>query len=524
LRLRAGADRPGEIDERLVGVAQLASAQDLLDEGWRAADNDRYAEAVASFEQVIDRFGGTVELELRVRVLWAFEGKIWVLSQLGRWGEMDVLLGEVLMRCREASDPRLQASVALALRNRALALTRLGRFQEAVAVRDEVIARYSAEPPPDRPHAVVEALEAKAWDLLELGLAREAAAAARELLARAGSASDAFSQALVASALLSRARAMVQLREYDGVFAALDELLERFGDSDGAELRRYVAEALLERGLAYAELGLREVAVSVIDELSDRFSAAGDPGIAEVVTHGLLEKARNLGALDREKDALAAYDAVIDRCRGATSQQLRERAASALVGKVRLLAREQPGAALEIIGAWRADLETSNDQPTLLARALLTEMDVLVEAQRYTEAIEMAEVIARTFADSADPELRKSAVRALIQKVAVLWMLGRASDARFSFEEMASRFSDEALAIVDDEERGCAYPVTPDQRLRLASALLLRAIVLGETGREAEGRNALATVISEFADDEDQNMVALVTAAREAQASPPDTD
>jgi hypothetical protein len=49
-------------------------------------------------------------------------------------------------------------------------------------------------------------------------------------------------------------------------------------------------------------------------------------------------------------------------------------------------------------------------------------------------------------------------------------------------------------------------------------------MVLSETGREDEGREALATVIAEFGDDEDQNMVALVTAARETQDSPPDRD
>jgi hypothetical protein len=149
---------------------------------------------------------------------------------------------------------------------------------------------------------------------------------------------------------------------------------------------------------------------------------------------------------------------------------------------------------------------------------------VLVEQERYAEAIDTSDVIAKRFPNSTDPELRKSVVRALVQKVAVLWMLGRSSDAMIVFDEMVSRFGEEALGIVDDEERKRADPKASDQRLRLASALLLRAMVLSETGREDEGREALATIIAEFGDDEDQNMVALVTAARETQDSPPDRD
>jgi tetratricopeptide (TPR) repeat protein len=196
-----------------------------------------------------------------------------------------------------------------------------------------------------------------------------------------------------------------------------------------------------------------------------------------------------------------------------------------LIGKAELLASSgQTGAALEIIEALHADLETSSDELNLFARVLLAKADVLVEQERYAEAIDTSDVIAKRFPNSTDPELRKSVVRALVQKVAVLWMLGRSSDAMIVFDEMVSRFGEEALGIVDDEERKRADPKASDQRLRLASALLLRAMVLSETGREDEGREALATVIAEFGDDEDQNMVALVTAARETQDSPPDRD
>ena len=127
----------------------------------KAQRADRYAEAIAVYDDVIGRFGAAGELPLREEVARALYNKGFVLGMLDRTAEAIATYDDVIGRFGTAGELTLREEVANALINKGIALTALGRNADAVAAYDDVDHRFGTAGEPSLRERVAAALVVK---------------------------------------------------------------------------------------------------------------------------------------------------------------------------------------------------------------------------------------------------------------------------------------------------------------------------------------------------------------------------
>src|SRR4051812_16626574 len=145
-----------------------ASPYDLAcavhDRGVVLARLGRYEDAVAAFDEVAARFGGTPDRAVAGEVIVALGDKSRALRRLGRDDEAARAADETVAAYDRAAarhgDPGAQArtAVAAALVNKAGALWDGGRNPRLIEVYDALFARVASAPEPEPTSAVFEAL------------------------------------------------------------------------------------------------------------------------------------------------------------------------------------------------------------------------------------------------------------------------------------------------------------------------------------------------------------------------------
>jgi tetratricopeptide (TPR) repeat protein len=117
-------------------------AQTLFNSGVALRQQNRFEEAIATYDQVIARFGDASELALREQVARAMLSKGAVLSQLQRNEEAIAIYDQVIARFGDGTELALREPVAGAMLNKGAILSQLQRSEEAIAIYDQVIARF----------------------------------------------------------------------------------------------------------------------------------------------------------------------------------------------------------------------------------------------------------------------------------------------------------------------------------------------------------------------------------------------
>ena len=191
---------------------QVAEARRLCAEGIELSRQGRNEEALAAYDEALQRFGDSEKpalLEVLARVL-VNRGS--TLRALNRLEEALVAQDEVVRRFGACKTPAFLEPVARALVNRGIAFGAVNRFAEALAAFDEALRRFR-----DR-----------------------------------GSYTD---REVVARTLLYRGLTLGELDRTDEELAAYDHLLGRFGASEAPALLELALEAICRKVLAFAKLG-----------------------------------------------------------------------------------------------------------------------------------------------------------------------------------------------------------------------------------------------------------------------------
>jgi hypothetical protein len=157
-----------------------ASPYDLAcavrDRGVVLARLGRYEDALAAFDEVVARFGGTPDRAVAGEVVGALGDKSAALRRLGRDDEAAHAADETVAAYDRVAarhgDPGAQARTAVtaALMNKAGALWDGGRNPRLVEVYDALLARVASAPEPEPSGAVLEALLSYAGVLTNLNL------------------------------------------------------------------------------------------------------------------------------------------------------------------------------------------------------------------------------------------------------------------------------------------------------------------------------------------------------------------
>jgi tetratricopeptide (TPR) repeat protein len=223
------------------------AARALLQKSTTLRQLGRSEQAIAAYDEVVERFGRFPALQFREQVARALLNKGIVLGQLDRAQQEIAAYDQLVERYGQASELELREQVARALLNKGVALGQLGRREQEIAVYDELVERFGEAP--------------------ELELRKQ-----------------------VARALFNKGT-FGHMGRRDQEIAAYDELVARFGKSPELELREQVGRALLSKGVALRQLDRPEDAIAVYDELVARFRLAQEPELSRLV-HVAREKLR----------------------------------------------------------------------------------------------------------------------------------------------------------------------------------------------------------------------------------------
>ncbi len=189
-----------------------------------------------------------------LRINSALFNKGVVLAQLGRWEEAIAAYDELVRRTGGSSLLGLRENAVRALFNKGASLAEHQRFEEAIAVYDELVSRYSDATESSLREAVAKALINKGIVLAELDRPVEALSALDEVVTRWDNSRDPILQERAARALVNRAAALIKLGEAAAAIDTYKEVLVRFEDEPQPSLREWLRVArlgkeALEQGL-----------------------------------------------------------------------------------------------------------------------------------------------------------------------------------------------------------------------------------------------------------------------------------
>ncbi len=184
---------------------------------------------------------------VQLKVNSALFNKGVVLAQLGRWEQAIAVYDDLVRRTGGSRDIGLRESAVRALFNKGASLSGHQHFEEAISVYDELVSRFAADSEPTLSEAVGKALINKGIALAELNRFSEAVAVLDEVVSRWGDSNDPILRERASKALLNKASALIQLSAAKEAMAAYDEILSRFGNDADPLLQEQVAIARLRK-------------------------------------------------------------------------------------------------------------------------------------------------------------------------------------------------------------------------------------------------------------------------------------
>ena len=310
---------------------QVLMAVTLFCKGVIRGDLGDFEAAIATFDEVIERFGASEAPEIQVLMAGTLFCKGVARGELGEPEAAIATFDEVIERFGASEAPEIQVLVARALFDKGVTRGELGEPEAAIATFDEVIERFGASEAPEIQVLVARAFCDKGVTRGELGEPEAAIAAFDEVIERFGASEALEIQVLMVRALLRKG--VTQLGEPEAAIAAFDEVIKRLGAlgaSEAPEIQVMVARAFCYKGFARARLGDSEAAIAAFDEALKRFGASEAPGIQLLVANALFFKGFERGDLGEPEAAIAAFDELIERFGASEAPEIQVMVARAL--------------------------------------------------------------------------------------------------------------------------------------------------------------------------------------------------
>lgn len=440
----------------------------------------RDQEALAVYEEFVERFGQTDQPTLReglARVLYERAlalGKIGrVEEELAAYDEMDDLLGG-------SEEMAVLIPLANGLVNKVGLLVDRGRLDEAIALGDEVIARFGHSEESLLREQVTKALVNRANVLGRKGDLDGALATYGEVLERVAGESDPLSRETAAATLVNLGVAYLKLGRNEEAGATFDEMLARFAEDDEPGLREQVAKALVAKGTVFERTRRWGDAFAVYREFLTRFEPGAEEGRHdEGVALVLLHAGEALSALGQFEDAISLYDPLITQFADADLQATRESCAQGWVKKALILdalgRQEEAIVVYEQMLAKFGDAEGGPDLDVAIVRAMTGLGFCLGKLDRSDEAIAAFDRAIDRFDLAGDPDLIAAIATSLLGKAQQLEGKGRLDEALSTHAALASRVGE-----ANDF----------NLRLLLARSMFARARALERHGRAGEAAAA----------------------------------
>ena len=462
---------------------KLPTVRALIDRADSLTDSERYEEALAAYDAVIDACGAAAELELERILAKALHRKGYALGELGRTEEEIAVYDELVARFDGADDAEVLVRVCRGLCNKGITLGGLGREDDESECYEEVITRVGGRDEPVLQEPLSDALAHKAWTVYERDRFDEALAIYESVIAIFGGMEDEAIRRTVARAMIMKAACLESVAEKEDSkgsvragdsLAVYDAVIAEFGGDVDADTRETVARAMVNKGFALAEIDRPAEAIAAYDEAIARIAGSDEPGLRLQLAWAMLLKAGVLVGADRPTEALACYDELLDTFESDSEADIQARVCRALSVKAMLLAglgrQDEADAICEQLVARDDDAH----DPTVaddIAWAMLERNSAYDRTGRPDEAARILDDLVLRFGEADESDVQGRVAEALLRKSLYLIPSEQFQDALRLIDEAISRLpADADVAYVADVHRRRAIVLENVDRRRDALA------------------------------------------------------
>ena len=510
-----------------------SAARELLAKALALAEGGRLQDAVAVWDEVIQRFGKSDKPADVEQVSLALVNKGKALGGLGRAEEALAVLDGVVQRFGTGNGNGHPLAVATALVCKGGTLSNLNRHSEALGTWNEVAGRFGESRVPALEALVVKTLIGRAVALNALNRHGEALEACDEVLERVDKSDSPTLDGELASAMVGRGHALIALGRTDEAINAWGAVVERFGRSDSPRIVEQVASALANAGTALFQSGRLEEALTVFDGVVQSYRGSDAPILREVVAHCLTNRGNVLAALKRETEALSSWEEAIKGFEAGGSPEAAGPFCNALMNRAAAL--HNAGRSEEALQLWADVVEhfAADKRPellTMVAKAQTNRGALLEQSGRYEEALAIWQQVEDRFGASDAPEWVALVAGSFVQKCADLSELGRMEEALATCDRALDRFGDsavpavaaaiaavllnkgimlvtahrneEALAVWDEIERRFGNSGEPEILKQVASALISKGTTLVHMNRAEDAVGVWNDVVRRFGEND----------------------
>ncbi|MCY4513984.1 MAG: tetratricopeptide repeat protein [Candidatus Tectomicrobia bacterium] len=284
--------------------SNVSAARDLVNRGITERQLGQSETAIATHNEVIDRFGGRDVPELQEQVARALFNRGLALGQLGQSEAENSSYDRVIELFGGSDALELRQIAAKALVLRGITQDQIGEHETAIANSDKAVELLGGRDAPQFQEYVAMALLLRGMAQGHIG-EHEPQIANYDKAVELFESSDAPKlQQGIAMTLVSKAIAQGLIGEHDTAIVTCDEVIERFGRSDAPELQEQVAEALVFKGMTQDRIGGTEMAIATYEEVIEHFGHSDPPGFQEKVAKALLFKSEKQIEIGRATEAL----------------------------------------------------------------------------------------------------------------------------------------------------------------------------------------------------------------------------
>jgi tetratricopeptide (TPR) repeat protein len=319
--------------KKLFSLPPAPVAFALVKKGKSLAEKGSCDEAVATFDEVVRRFGRESDVTLRELVAIAQLNKGSAFEKTDRLYEAVAVFDEVVNQILKFgwSSLALNEFWAKALFHKACALDQI----EAPLYEARILNRN------DDDQTVSEKMLLGNYDnktlLLGRGFYQNSTATLDEIIELCGAKGDLALRKWVAQALDKKARVYFGRGRYDDAIATLDDIVRRFETANEFELRNWVAQALTTKGYWLGfRLNRYQEAVACCDDVVWRFGSASELPLRERVVQSMIEKGCSLHSWGRPEEAIMVLQDIVDRFGNAGEPSIRKLVEDALAQQARI--------------------------------------------------------------------------------------------------------------------------------------------------------------------------------------------
>ncbi len=360
----------------------------------------------------------------------------------GRTAEAVATLNKAIAICSDREDPKFQSLVAVAFRGKATLSQELGELETAIEAYDEVVARLGVSSVLESQVTVARALVCTGCIHHQLGNIEAAIDATATVVRLFGSNGAPELQKLMAQSLALQGACRIEGSEFELAITAFEAIVERFGSSDTPELQQQVAGALLAKCISQLELGAFETAAVTSDILIEQFGSSDTPELQKQVAGALFYKCISQLKLGAFETAAVTSDILIEQFGSSDTPELQEQVAWALLYKGLLqfhLGEFKAAVATYDNMFGRFGSSSTPELQQLAAQALVTKCTMQRRLHKFKAALKTAKEMVKHFGVSDTPRLQKLVVQILIEKGKIQTAIGHSGKALRIYDELNHR-------------------------------------------------------------------------------------